>query len=165
MIPVVSIVGFSSTGKTRLVRKLIEVLKNRGYRVAAIKHAAHGYDLDSTGKDSWHYYQAGADQVLILGPESLTVHTRHRKKPALREVCERIEGVDLVLAEGFKGEPGPKIEVFRKNFSPARLSLGGDLIAVVSDLPLQEAVPCFSPNEVEKLADFIIKHFLNSPQS
>ncbi|MDH7577768.1 MAG: molybdopterin-guanine dinucleotide biosynthesis protein B [Bacillota bacterium] len=165
MIPVISIVGFSNTGKTLVMRRLIEGLKKRGYRVAAIKHAAHGYDLDHTGKDSWHYCQAGADQVVVSGPESLTIHVRHQKQPTLKEICKRIKGVDLILAEGFKGEPGPKIEVFRKDFSKTRLLLGEDLVAVVSDLPFHEPVPCFSLDEIEALTDFIIKRFLILPQA
>ncbi len=146
-----------------VVKRLIEAFKDRGYRVAAIKHAVHGYSIDCPGKDSWHYYQAGADKAVVLGPESLTIHERHRGQLTLREICARIQGVDLILAEGFKGVPGPKIEVIRKDFSQTRLSLGEDLTAVVSDFPIPDNVPRFSPDEIESLTDFIIDRFLNSP--
>jgi molybdopterin-guanine dinucleotide biosynthesis protein MobB len=137
---VVAVVGHANTGKTTLIAGLIRALASRGYRVAAIKHAAHGYEIDSRGKDSWRYFQAGANRVLVAGPESLTVHIRHEREPGLAELAGMIGKADLILAEGFKSQPGPKIEVLRRGFSEGRLSLGSDLIAVVSDAPIETAV-------------------------
>ena len=157
MAPVIFIAGYSNTGKTTLVRKLLQVFKEMGYRVAAIKHAAHGYELDVQGRDTWHYCQAGADQVVVVGPRSLTMHHLYEQEPPLREVCKMIEGVDIIFVEGFKRETGPKVEVVREG--KERLSLGKDLIAVVSDIPLSGSVPCFTTNAVPQLAKFLIKHF------
>lgn len=163
MIPAVSIVGFSNTGKTSLVERLIRVFKERGYRVAAVKHAAHGYEIDVPGKDTWQYYQAGAERVVVVGPASLTIHERYQATPPLKEICKRLNDIDLIIVEGFKREPGPKIEVIRKNYSPRRISLGDDLIAVVSDFPHTDVVPCFSKGDAEPLADFLINHFALVP--
>lgn len=157
---VVMVVGHANTGKTSLVARLIASLAARGYRVAAIKHAAHGYEIDSEGKDSWRFFQAGASQVVVVGPESLTVHTRHDREPTLAELGNGMDGVDLILAEGFKSQAGPKIEVLRRGFSEGRLPLGDDLAAVVGDIPAAGGVPCFTPDQVELLADFIEGRFL-----
>ncbi|MGD0620861.1 MAG: molybdopterin-guanine dinucleotide biosynthesis protein B [Thermacetogeniaceae bacterium] len=162
MAAVVSVVGHANAGKTTLIARLISSLAARGYRVAAVKHAAHGYEIDSRGKDSWQFFQAGANRVLVVGPESLTVHTRHDREPTLSELGSRMDGVDLILAEGFKSQTGPKIEVLRQGYSEGRLSLGSDLIAVVSDCPLDGGVSCFRPDQVEPLADFIESRFLQN---
>ena len=165
MAAVVTVVGHANTGKTTLIARLIGSLAARGYRVAAVKHAAHGYDIDSKGKDSWRFFQAGASRVMVVGPESLTVHTRYNREPTLAELGSSMEGIDLVLAEGFKTQAGPKIEVLRPGFSEYRLPIGADLVAVVSDCPVAGDVPCFSPDQVEPLADFIVERFLSGERS
>ncbi|HBG22472.1 MAG TPA: molybdopterin-guanine dinucleotide biosynthesis protein B [Peptococcaceae bacterium] len=157
MIPVIFISGYSNTGKTTLVKNLIQSFKEMGYRVAAVKHAVHGYELDVQGRDTWHYCQAGADQVVVVGPGSLTRHQLYAQEPPFQEVLEMIEDVDLIIVEGFKKEAGPKVEVIRKG--KERLPLGNDLIAVVSDEPLTQKVPCFANNDVDQLAKFIIDYF------
>lgn len=160
MIPFVFIAGYSNSGKTTVVERLVRVLKSRGYTIAAIKHAAHGYSVDPPGKDSWRVLQAGADRMVLVGPDSYTVHHRCSKPPALQELILEIRDVDLILVEGFKSEPGPKIEIYRKGHSPGRLPPGSQIIAVVSDAPLAEQAPCFSFEQTEELADFIVAGFL-----
>lgn len=159
MVPVVFVVGYSNTGKTLLVERLIGVLQKRDYRVAVIKHAVHGYELDLQGKDTWRYCQAGADEVVVVGPVSLTRHKFYRQEPPLTEILNSIENVDLIIVEGYKKKAGPKIEVVRSGYTQSRLDLGDDLIAVVSDSPFNERVPCFAPDDVERLADFLTEHF------
>ncbi|HAA90338.1 MAG: Molybdopterin-guanine dinucleotide biosynthesis protein B [Thermoanaerobacterales bacterium 50_218] len=158
MVPVISFAGYSNSGKTTVIEQLIRVLKERGYRVAAVKHAGHGYEIDLPGKDSYRYFQAGADQVIVVGPSSLTIHERLTEGLGIKDICERIKGeVDLILVEGFKKEPIPKVEVFREDHSPRRLS-SEQVIAVVSDTPLEDCLPCFTFGEIEKLADFVISY-------
>ncbi len=157
MTPFVQVVGFSNSGKTTLVKNLIPAFKKRGLRVAAIKHAPHGYAIDIQGKDTWHYYEAGADKVIVVGPESITIHERFVQNPDLNRICSQIHEVDLIIVEGFKNQSGPKIEVIREGHSPERLSLGEDLIAVVTETPVEGPVPCFAPQEIDSLADFILK--------
>jgi molybdopterin-guanine dinucleotide biosynthesis protein B len=155
-------VGHANTGKTTLIAGIINNLSARGYRLAAIKHAAHGYEIDDRGKDSWQFFQAGANRVVVVGPESLTVHTRHDLEPTLAELADTIRDVDLILVEGFKSQPGPKIEVLRQGFSERRLSLGSDLVAVVSDMRVEKDVPVFRPDEIGPLSDFIEGRFLRN---
>ncbi|MBT9153265.1 MAG: Molybdopterin-guanine dinucleotide biosynthesis adapter protein [Firmicutes bacterium] len=162
---VVAVVGHANTGKTTLIAKLISSLTSRGYRIAAVKHAAHGYEVDSEGKDSWQFFRAGANRVVVIGPDSLTVHARHDREPALAEITGSLDNVDLILAEGFKTQAGPKIEIIRQGYSEGRLCLGSDLAAVVSDISAEDTVPCFKPDQVEPLADFIAKRYLSGERS
>ena len=91
----------------------------------------------------------------------MTIHTRYDREPDLSELVSSMDGVDLVLVEGFKSQPGPKIEVLRQGFSEGRLSLGEDLVAVVSEYPVAGDVACFSPDQIEPLADLIVQRFLS----
>ncbi len=163
MIPFISLAGYSNSGKTTVMESLIRILKRKGYKVAAVKHAAHGYTMDPPGTDSWHYAEAGADKVVIVGPGSFTMHEYHQDKKSLQDILERIKEVDIVIVEGFKGEPGPKIEIYRQDYSSNRIDLGGNLVAVVSDIELFGDIPCFSFHQLEDLADFIITSLVVSP--
>ena len=156
MIPVVAVAGYADTGKTTVVVGLVSALKKRGYRVAAVKHAPHGYQMDAPGKDSSRYLGAGADKAVLAGPDSLTVHERTATHLSLAEVCARITGVDFIIAEGFKSEPGPKVGVFRQGYEACPAE---GLIAVVGDYAVGEGLPCFSFEQTEELADFIVKYF------
>jgi len=158
MVPVVGFVGYSNSGKTTIVSKLVSTLKYRGYRVAAIKHASHGYDMDMPGKDSWQHYSAGADQVVVVGPESFTHH--HRGSAKLLDIIKGISDVDIILVEGFKAEPIPKIEILSQDEPERRIPLDGYLQAVISPLALHEDVPCFNPDDLASLTDFIADHFI-----
>lgn len=161
MIPVISIVGYSNSGKTTVVEKLVRVLKQRGHRVGVVKHAAHGYEVDVPGKDSRRFYEAGADRIVVAGPRGLTIHERYPQEPTLPEILQKIIDVDLILVEGFKSEPGPKIEVYRAGYSASRLDLGSDLVAVVSDSVEDTKVPCFSPEQAEEIVEYLILVTLN----
>jgi len=158
MIPLVCIVGWSRAGKTSLIERLLPVLKGRGVRVAAVKHHPHG-DGDQEGKDTERLWRAGAERVFLLGREEMRVRGRGI---SLQEIRERfVKGVDLVIAEGFKGERCPKIEVFRRGVGEGPLvEREKGIIAVVSKEPLSARVPVFHPEEVERIADFIQEHIL-----
>lgn len=160
MIPVVGFVGYSNSGKTTIVSRLVSILKNRGYRVAAIKHASHGYDMDMPGKDSWQHFEAGADQVVVVGPDSFSHH--HRGPAQLLEILDAITGVDIILVEGFKGEAVPKIEIISPDAPDRRIPLGEFLQAIITSQALQENVPCFDPDDLGPLADFMVEHFIRS---
>ncbi|MEA4926768.1 MAG: molybdopterin-guanine dinucleotide biosynthesis protein B [Syntrophomonadaceae bacterium] len=155
MIPFVSLVGYSNSGKTTVMASLIRIIKQRGYRVAAVKHASHGYTMDPPGLDSWHYTQAGADQVVVAGPESVTMH-EFVQNISLKDILDRIKNVDVILVEGFKNQPGPKIEIFRSGISADRVPENDNLLAVVSDIPVAGDTPVFLFEQLEELADFII---------
>lgn len=157
MIPVVSIVGRSGTGKTTLVEKIIRELKGRSYRVATIKHNLHGFQIDHEGKDSWRHKKAGAVVTVIASPHQVAVIEDIDRDYSIAELCNQyIRGVDIVLSEGYKVNPHPKIEVHRKAADPDLLCGEGDnLIAIATDEPLAVGVPCVDINDAEGLADII----------
>ncbi len=156
MIPVISVVGFSNSGKTTVMEGLIRIFKSKNYKVGAVKHASHGYAMDVAGTDSWHFANAGADQIAIVGPTSFTIHEYNQNQKSLQDILARIKDVDIILVEGFKSEPGPKIEVYRQDYSSRRIDSGGNLIAVVSDIALTGDLPHFFFEQLEELADYII---------
>lgn len=161
MVPIVSIVGKSNSGKTTLLEGLIAELKRRGYRVASIKHSAYGFDLDRPGTDSWRLAHAGSDTVAIVTPQILALIKRVDKELSLEEVLSTIIGdFDIFLTEGFKKWNAPKIEVHRKKLGPELLCSLGELIAIVSDEPLEVTVPRYPPDNIQGLSDLIEQRFL-----
>ena len=156
-IPIVSIVGYSGSGKTTLVERLIPELRRRGLRVATIKHNRHGFDIDREGKDSWRHRRAGAAVTVLSSPGKAAVLTDLEGDPGLEELGERfIRGVDVILAEGFKKNPHPKIEVWRRALGRDFLSRGDDaLMAVAGDDPGGLAAPRFDLDDVTGLVDLI----------
>jgi molybdopterin-guanine dinucleotide biosynthesis protein B len=164
-IPIVSIVGRSNTGKTTLMVKLITELKRRGYRVATIKHNIHGFDIDHEGKDSWRHKKAGALVTVIASPHSVAVIEDVDRDYEISELRDRyIRDVDIILSEGFKGNPFPKIEVFRSVLKHEPLCTKEDnLIAVAGDRPLGRGVPCLDLDDVGGLVDLIEERFLAAP--
>jgi len=162
MIPIISIVGKSDSGKTTFIEKLIPELVRRGYRVATIKHDIHGFEVDREGKDSWRHKQAGAHTVVISSPTKLALIRDVEKDLSLAELREKlIQDVDLILSEGYKKDRQPKIEIFRKELHERPLCTKEDhLIAIVSNQEVPIDVPRFSLDEVKGVADFIEETFL-----
>jgi molybdopterin-guanine dinucleotide biosynthesis protein B len=162
MIPIVSIVGKSESGKTTLIEKLIAELTRRGIRVATIKHNRHGFEIDHEGKDSWRHKQAGAVTTVVASPGRIAVIEDTPKDYDLAEIRDRyIRDADIILAEGFKINPHPKIEVFRTEIRRERLCGPGDnLIALAGDRPVAGDVPWYDWNDAGGLADLIAERFL-----
>jgi molybdopterin-guanine dinucleotide biosynthesis protein MobB len=161
-----SFVAKSGTGKTTLLEKVIAELKGRGWRVGAIKHDAHCFDIDHPGKDSHRLTAAGAGTMLISSPEKLALIKQHAAAPPIRELIANYFGdVDIILTEGFKQSDLPKIEVHRRERSTTLLcreeAYDPTLVAVASDEPLELDVPVFDINDSVGIASFIEKRFLN----
>jgi molybdopterin-guanine dinucleotide biosynthesis protein MobB len=160
-IPAVSIVGASGSGKTTLLEKLVRELKQRGYRLAAIKHHHHrGLQLDEPGKDSWRFAQAGADQVVIAGPDKVTYVRHFDQDPTLEQVTAIIRDVDLILIEGFKQADVPRVEVNRSAPSSKLIFPPGSLVAIVADRRFDVDAPQFDLEDITGLADLIEARFL-----
>lgn len=158
MPPVISLVGKSHSGKTTLLEQLITELKGRGYRVIAMKHA-EDIELDKEGKDSWRFSRAGSEAVVISSPEKMAIIRNTDRDLSLWELAEMVPGdYDVILAEGFKQSSALKIEVHRKEQGNDLLSPPGQLLAVVTDEPLDISVPQFSKDDIKALADMIEKN-------
>jgi molybdopterin-guanine dinucleotide biosynthesis protein B len=164
MIPIISIVGKSDSGKTTLIEKLVPELTRRGFRIATVKHDVHGFEVDQEGKDSWRHKQAGAHTVVIASPDKVALIRDVEKDLTLEEIREKlIQDVDLILSEGYKKDIQPKIEIFRKEKHKELLCTKEDnLVAIVSNRSFKVGVPCFGLDDVKGLADFIKKRFLPS---
>nr|WP_320049215.1 molybdopterin-guanine dinucleotide biosynthesis protein B [uncultured Desulfuromonas sp.] len=162
--PAVSFIAKSGTGKTTLVEKVIAELKKRHYRVGAIKHDAHRFEIDHQGKDSYRFTEAGADTMLVSSSSKLALVKQHTQAPEINElITTYFSDVDIVLTEGFKQSSMPKIEVYRQNYSDELISRGltpdPSLIAVASDTPLEVDVPLLDLQDVDAITDFIISSF------
>jgi molybdopterin-guanine dinucleotide biosynthesis protein B len=138
-----------------------------GYKVATVKHAVHGFDLDTEGKDSWRHKQAGASSVVILSKGSMAMFADVSDQMKVEDVRDRfLDGsYDLVIAEGWKNEGYPKIVIIREQAGEITVSPEG-LLAVVSDKPVDLTVPVFGLDDVPAVASLIMKHFpLQRPQA
>ncbi|MEI6984780.1 MAG: molybdopterin-guanine dinucleotide biosynthesis protein B [Rhodospirillaceae bacterium] len=160
--------GWSGSGKTTLLTSLIPLLIGRGLAVSTVKHAHHGFDIDQPGKDSHRHRAAGACEVLIGSSRrwALIHEIRDRPEPTLAELLARLSPVDLVIVEGFKRDPHPKLEVWRAANGKPLLCLGDPaIIAVASDQPapdllvpgrMARQVPWFDLNDPTAIASFIV---------
>jgi len=160
MIPIISIVGKSESGKTTLVTRLIPELKKRGYRIGTIKHASHGFDIDKKGKDSRRHKEAGADTVLIASPGKIAM-VKDEINGTLDSLEKYLYDMDLIITEGYKRENKPKIEIYRASRHKEPFCLNDDnLIAFVTDSDIDVKAPKFGWDEIEKIADLIEKKYL-----
>ena len=158
--PIVCFVGRSNSGKTTLIERLIPELTRAGYRVATIKHAGHGFDLDTEGKDSWRHKRAGASKVVVLSKGSLAMFADVPEELPVEQVRDQFvnDGIDLIIAEGWKSEGFPKVVVVREELQEVQVSLEG-LLAVASIKPIECDVPWFDRDDVKSLAQLIISRF------
>lgn len=153
---VLAISGWSGSGKTTLLAALIPRLKARGLSVSSIKHAHHGVTLDKPGKDSFIHAEAGAREVILTTGGGFALFSR---TPApLEALLERLAPVDLVLVEGFKSEPVPRLAVYRPSLGKPAPWPDVHLLAVASDEALPESpVPVLPLGEPDRIADFLIR--------
>lgn len=164
MVPIVSIVGRSDSGKTTFLEKLIPELTRRGYRVATIKHDTHGFEVDREGKDSWRHARAGAQAVVISSPQKLALIKRVEADLTLDQIAPLIGKVDLILTEGYKREDKPKIEVYRRVAHPEPLCTRENrLIAMVTDDEVDVGeVPRFALDDAAGVANHLEKAILKA---
>lgn len=160
-VPIITFAARSGTGKTSFLEQVIPILKQRGIRLALIKHDAHRFEMDKPGKDTWRFTQAGADIVCIANQEKFAMLEQTQGGLSLREVVERLPQADLILTEGYKKNPVPKIEVHRAELGRPLLSSPEELIAVVTDEPLNAGVPEFPLNDPVPCAEFI-EEYMNT---
>ena len=156
---VFGITGWKNAGKTTLTERLVAEFVRRGLRVATVKHAHHAVDIDEPGTDSWRHRAAGAAEVALVGGHRYAI-MREQEEPTLGEVLARLAPADLVLIEGFKREPHPKIEVRGGEGGRPALAAGDPtIVAIAADsAPAEQHLPWFRRDDIAAIADFIAKH-------
>jgi len=161
MIVISFVAAASNSGKTTLIEKVVGLLKTRGLQVAVVKHASAGFDLDKPGKDSWRFGQAGADTVVLVGPDKMAIMRKIKQEPSQEELIRAVGDADIIIHEGFKKSAMKMIEVFRSGASGDRPLCMDDpsaFLALVSDRPFPVSLPCFDLNDAERVADFVVKN-------
>jgi molybdopterin-guanine dinucleotide biosynthesis protein B len=153
--PVITFVGRSGTGKTTFLEKLIPLLKNRGIRLAVIKHDVHKFEIDYPGKDTYRFTQAGADVVAISADHQFALVERREQELSLDQVISRLPKTDLIITEGYKTSPNPKIEIHRADAYRELFCRPEEWLAVMSDEPLDIDAPVLDLADLEGCADII----------
>lgn len=151
------VIGWKNAGKTTLTERLVAELTRRGWRVATVKHAHHDADIDRPGRDSHRHRVAGASEVaLVTGRRWAIMHESPEAEPTLEEVLARLAPADLVLIEGFKRGPHPKIEVRGSDPKESIAATDSQVVAIAADrAPPEKHLPWFRRDDVAGLADFI----------
>ena len=153
--------GWSGSGKTTLIEQLIPRLVKRGLKVSMIKHAHHSFDVDQPGKDSYRHRHAGCSEVLVTSSRrwALVHELRGAPEPTLQDHLPHIAPCDLLLVEGFKREPIPKLEVYRAAVGEPNLyPHDANVVAIASDARLETKLPQFDLNDAPGIAAFVLKH-------
>jgi len=157
---IIGLAGWSGAGKTTLIAKLIPGILARGLKVSTLKHAHHAFDVDRPGKDSYEHRMAGATEVLVASEKrfALMHELRDEREPRLPELLARLAPVDLVIVEGWKREPHPKLEVFRASVGKPLIHPDDPhVVAIASDVPLPQAsVPRVSLDDTAAVIDIML---------
>jgi molybdopterin-guanine dinucleotide biosynthesis protein B len=157
---IIGLAGWQNSGKTTLLAKVIPRLVARGRTVSTVKHAHEGFDVDQPGKDSHTHRMAGATEVLIGSAKrfALVHELRGAAEPPLRELLARLSPVDLVIVEGYKAHPHPKLEVHRACVGKPLIHPDDSwIVAVASDVPLPgTGLPVISLDDIDTIADVLL---------
>ena len=166
---IIGFAGWSGSGKTTAIEKIVPVLRAEKLSVSLIKHAHHDFDIDQPGKDSWRHRRAGCREVLITSSARWAVMHELQDEPelTLRGALARLSPCDLVLVEGFKRAVIPKLEVYRAAVGKPMLCLGDpNVIGVATDAPAALAgtsIPVLDLNNVAGMAEFVIRNSVVLP--
>jgi molybdopterin-guanine dinucleotide biosynthesis adapter protein len=158
---IIGLAGWSGSGKTTLLTKIIPRMVARGLKVSTLKHAHHDFDIDQPGKDSHAHRLAGATEVLIGSRRrwALMHELREEREAKLSALLKKLSPVDLVLIEGYKREPHPKLEIHRAALGMPLLSASDPaIVAIASDVALPSAeVPVISLDDLDRIVDVLIR--------
>jgi len=158
---IIAIVGKSGSGKTTYIEKLLPALKRKGLKIGTIKHAFHGFNFDTEGKDSWRHREAGADTVLVASDDKIAI-MKNEKWKNIHALSKHFEDMDIVIAEGYSSESCPKIEIYREEVHEKPLCREDkNLVAIITDADINMPVPTFKLDEIEETADLIEKKYVN----
>lgn len=160
-VPIIGIAGWKKSGKTTVVTRLVAELTGRGFRVATVKHAHHGFQIDDAETDSARHRRAGAGQVAIVSARRWAIvgELRGEPEPSLDEIVSRLQPCDLIVVEGYKAAPIPKIETRRHAAARSTPLADADpgVLAIAADYPIEGSrLPVFSLDDIAGIADFLI---------
>jgi molybdopterin-guanine dinucleotide biosynthesis protein B len=158
---VIGLAGWSGAGKTTLLVRLIPELGRRGVSVSTVKRAHHDFDVDQPGKDSYRHREAGAREVLVASSRrfALVHELRDEAEPGLAHLLGRLAPVDLVIVEGFKNEPHPKIEIHRAENAKSFLHASRPgIVAIATDAAPPLGLPAAHLDDVAAIADLVLAH-------
>ncbi|MFQ5749176.1 MAG: molybdopterin-guanine dinucleotide biosynthesis protein B [Planctomycetota bacterium] len=158
MIPCLAFAGNSGVGKTTLIAGVLGILRGQGLRVGVIKHSGGFADPDQPGKDSFVLRRAGAERLVLAGPDATVCFHRHPgAEPSFEARLALLgEGLDLVLVESYRSRELPTIEVLRKGHSEtARFEGTPRLVAIAADFPPGGDVPWLPLGDPGKVAEFV----------
>jgi molybdopterin-guanine dinucleotide biosynthesis protein B len=153
--------GWSGSGKTTLLTAIIPHFVARGLVVSTIKHAHHEFDIDRPGKDSWRHRQAGASEVMVASSRRWAImhELRGAAEPSLEDLVASMSPADLLLVEGFKFHPHPKLEVHRPAVGkPLLYPEDPHIVAIATDEPLPTQLPLLPLGDPPTVAGFILHH-------
>lgn len=168
MIPILGVTGSSGSGKTTLIEKLIRELTKRGYSIGTVKHHHGKLEADKEGKDTWRHKKAGAIATALTATDGVFVNIQYEKELELHELVERFfHQCDLVIVEGYRNAPIPKLLVLKENSTDNYdLISHGLTIAVIADFPLEaKDVTRFSRDDISAICDFIEEKVINPEKS
>lgn len=158
---VYGVTGWKNAGKTGLMERLVAEIAGRGLSVSTVKHAHHDTEIDRPGRDSHRHREAGAREVLLASPRrwALMHELREDAEPPLEALLDRLSPVDLVLIEGYKRAPHPKVEVWRAALGrPPLAERNATIRAIASDAAVQGApVPLLALDDTRAIADFVLR--------
>ena len=158
-IPIIGIVAKESkSGKTTLIEGLIEKFKKDNFKVGVLKHTVHKIEIDKKGKDTYRFFEKGADVVAIDTESEIVIRKRLDKPLPVKYIKDRyFKDVDILIVEGHKGGNFPKIEVIKNDQNEYLFENDSNIIAVVSEKKINVSLPQFSFQDTEKIYTFIKK--------
>lgn len=161
MIKLLGITGYSGSGKTTLLEKLLPLLSAQNLRVAVIKHSHHNAQVDKEGKDSWRMKEAGASQVIMACAKRWALMTETPQSVSLPYLAQQFDPTltDLILVEGFKDEPIPKILLHRQKMTKPLPEIDGNVVALVTDYEVESTLPRLNINHPDAVATFIYQWY------
>lgn len=163
---IVAISGIKNSGKTTLICRLLEIFKEKGLRVAVLKHDGHDFEPDVPGTDTYRQLQAGAYGTAVFSKGKYML-VKQQPQISEKEVMEFFPEADLILLEGFKYSTYPKIEIVRKGNSAESVSNPERLMAIATNLDAEERealsipedVPLFELDNAKSIAEFILSDY------
>lgn len=163
---IVAISGIKNSGKTTLICRLLEIFKEKGLRVAVLKHDGHDFEPDVPGTDTYRQLQAGAYGTAVFSKGKYML-VKQQPQISEKELMEFFPEADLILLEGFKYSTYPKIEIVRKGNSAESVSNPERLMAIATNLDaeerealsVQENVPFFDLDNAKSIAEFILSDY------